>query len=228
MNIFSDQIFSGCGLALQFIALCGCTGDPSINGASLKYTSHEKVAQATGILATVLECPLLSGAWQSDLAVISSSCVAQSVHWQISTFRFRQRKNTSGSLAIHKLGNKIPKILRTLPESCRSVFTWSGFFLTLSLPSSKSTFSQPFKEKFISKIVRIGSMIIFHLSKQWKATFFILCDVIFLVKLQGKFESITLESKRVKARDLNSQVQKVCSPNLLKRNVWVRWWELVL
>ena len=31
-------------------------------------------------------------------------------------------------------------------------------------------------------------MIIFHLSKVWKAKFFILCDVIFLVRLQEKFE----------------------------------------
>ena len=41
--------------------------------------------------------------------------------------------------------------------------------LTLSLPSSKSTFC--------------------HLSKLWKAKFFIPCDVIFLVRLQEKFES---------------------------------------
>ena len=60
--------------------------------------------------------------------------------------------------------------------------------LTLPLPSSKSTFSQPFKDKCISKVVGIGSIIIFHLSKLWKDKFFILCDVIFLVKLQGKFE----------------------------------------
>ena len=38
-------------------------------------------------------------------------------------------------------------------------------------------------------IVRIGSIIIFHLSKLWKAKFFILCDVIFLVRLQRKFEN---------------------------------------
>ena len=31
------------------------------------------------------------------------------------------------------------------------------------------------------------SIIIFHQSKVWKATFFMLCDVIFLVRLQGKF-----------------------------------------
>ena len=38
-------------------------------------------------------------------------------------------------------------------------------FLTLQLPSSRSTFSQPFREKCISEVVRIGSIIIFHLSK---------------------------------------------------------------
>ena len=45
--------------------------------------------------------------------------------------------------------------------------------LTLSLPSSKSTFSQPFKEKCGSKVVSIvGSIIIFYLSKLWKANEF--------------------------------------------------------
>ena len=38
-------------------------------------------------------------------------------------------------------------------------------FLTVSLPRSKSTFSQPFKEKCINEVVRIGSIIIFHPSK---------------------------------------------------------------
>ena len=36
--------------------------------------------------------------------------------------------------------------------------------------------------------MRIGSIIIFHLSKLWKAKFFILCDVIFLVRLQETFD----------------------------------------
>ena len=40
----------------------------------------------------------------------------------------------------------------------------------------------------MGEVVRIGSIIIFHLSKLLKAKFFILCDVIFLVRLQGKFE----------------------------------------
>ena len=36
-------------------------------------------------------------------------------------------------------------------------------------------------------VVRNGSIIIFHLSKLWKAKFFILWDVIFLVRAQEKF-----------------------------------------
>ena len=36
--------------------------------------------------------------------------------------------------------------------------------------------------------VRIGSTIICHLSNLWEAKFFMLCDVIFLVRLQGKSE----------------------------------------
>ena len=36
----------------------------------------------------------------------------------------------------------------------------------------------------MGEVVRISSIIIFYLSKLWKAKFFILCDVIFLVKLE--------------------------------------------
>ena len=36
--------------------------------------------------------------------------------------------------------------------------------------------------------MRTGSIIIFHLSKLWKAKFSILCDVIFLVRMQEKFD----------------------------------------
>ena len=36
--------------------------------------------------------------------------------------------------------------------------------------------------------MRIAIIIIFHLGKLWKAKFFILCDIIFPVRLQGKFE----------------------------------------
>ena len=39
----------------------------------------------------------------------------------------------------------------------------------------------------MSDVARICSIITFHLSKLWKARFSILCDVIFLVRLQGEF-----------------------------------------
>ena len=52
----------------------------------------------------------------------------------------------------------------------------------------KRTLSQLHMEKCISEEVRIGSIITFHLSKLWKAKFFILCDVIFLVRMQEKCE----------------------------------------
>ena len=38
-------------------------------------------------------------------------------------------------------------------------------------------------------VARIGSVIVFHLSKlQWKAKFSVMCDVVFLVRLQEKFD----------------------------------------
>ena len=41
----------------------------------------------------------------------------------------------------------------------------------------------------MSEVVRVIMLIIFHLSKRlWKAKSFILCDVIFLARLQRKFE----------------------------------------
>ena len=45
--------------------------------------------------------------------------------------------------------------------------------------------------------MRIGSIIMFHPRKWWKAKFFILCDVIFVVGLWEKFE-INIGSGRVK------------------------------
>ena len=61
--------------------------------------------------------------------------------------------------------------------------------LTLSLPSSKSTFSQPYKEMYFKWVSENWySIIMFRVSKLWKARFSILCDVIFLVRLQEKFE----------------------------------------
>ena len=45
-----------------------------------------------------------------------------------------------------------------------------------------------FKEKYISDVVRIDSIIIYHLSKLWNAKFSIMCGVIVLVRVQEKFE----------------------------------------
>ena len=67
---------------------------------------------------------------------------------------------------------------------CGLCYEW-----TLSLPSSKSTFSQPFqREIYISDVVRIDSIIIYPLSKLWNAKFSIMCGVIVLVRVQEKFE----------------------------------------
>ena len=62
----------------------------------------------------------------------------------------------------------------------------------------RKPFFLPFNKKCISDVERIDSIIIFHPSKWWKAKFVVLCDVIFLVRLQEKFEIylITLWSKR--------------------------------
>ena len=50
--------------------------------------------------------------------------------------------------------------------------------LTLSLPSSKvHSPSLPKRKCILSEVARIGSIIVYHLSKLWEAMFFILCDV---------------------------------------------------
>ena len=40
----------------------------------------------------------------------------------------------------------------------------------------------------VGEVATIGGTVIFHLSKLWKGTFSILCNVIFLVRLQGNFD----------------------------------------
>ena len=75
----------------------------------------------------------------------------------------------------------------------RDVFGWISAsapqdYLTLSLQSSKSIFSERLKKICINEVVKIGG-ITNHLSKLWKAKFFILCNAIFLMRLQGKFET---------------------------------------
>ena len=45
----------------------------------------------------------------------------------------------------------------------------SGTILSLSLLSWRSAFSRPFKDRCMSEVARIGSLIIFHLSKAMKS-----------------------------------------------------------
>ena len=69
---------------------------------------------------------------------------------------------------------------------------------SLSLPSSKSTFSQPFNRKCISEVERIGSIIIFHLNKLWKAKFSTLCVMLYFLRgCRGNLELTTLGTERV-------------------------------
>ena len=48
--------------------------------------------------------------------------------------------------------------------------------------------------------MRIGGIIIFHLGKLWQGKFFILCGVIFLVRLQEKFEVDQIEVLETSSR----------------------------
>ena len=61
-------------------------------------------------------------------------------------------------------------------------------------PSSKSTFSQTFSEECMREVMRLGNIMIFRLSKLRIAKFLV-CDVIFLVRLQVNLKSITLWSE---------------------------------
>ena len=65
---------------------------------------------------------------------------------------------------------------------------WNIFTFHPFTPKFKKYILQTFKEKCMSEVVRIGSVILFHLGKLWKTKFSTLCDVTFLVRLQGKFE----------------------------------------
>ena len=98
----------------------------------------------------------------------------------------------------------LPVLTRTLHEAytdCTTLRTQSLTELSIRTPCTYSgsnpftpklkKYTPPFKLlkwKCLSDVVRIGSVIISHLGELWKAKFLILCDVIFLVRLQGKFE----------------------------------------
>ena len=79
---------------------------------------------------------------------------------------------SDGKLLLYQFS--LPHLYISLKKVCENVLFELG--------------TETVKKKCIGEVVRIGSIIIFHLSKLWKAKFFILCDAIFLVRLQGKFD----------------------------------------
>ena len=70
--------------------------------------------------------------------------------------------------------------------------------------------------------MRISYLIIFHLSKLWKATFFMLCDVMFLVRLQGKFDIDHLGSERVKLVDWLNRLNFPNKRYAQENKAWIR------
>ena len=76
----------------------------------------------------------------------------------------RSSKNSCSRLITTPLASQLPSARCDVDAT----------LLTLSLRSSKSTLYQTFRERCITDLVRICSIIIFHLSKLWKAKFFIL------------------------------------------------------
>ena len=63
-----------------------------------------------------------------------------------------------------------------------------GFFLPFHSQRILEVFSQPFKEECMSDVVRIISIIIFSSHEAIKNQVLHTCDIIFLLRLQGKFD----------------------------------------
>ena len=95
-------------------------------------------------------------------------------------------RRRSGQM-VHRTGAAPGKTRRfTLIRAACSVFClWCS---TSVFRAQKVHSPNLLKRKCTSKVVRICSIITFYLSKLWKAKFSLLCDVIFLVGLEGKFD----------------------------------------
>ena len=76
------------------------------------------------------------------------------------------------------------KMLTSRPRRVRNTFLIGDF----GNVKNYKNYPCRINSQCVSDVVRIGSLIIFHLSKLSKAKFFILCDAIFLVRLRGKCE----------------------------------------
>ena len=116
--------------------------------------------------------------WQYDRDVMGQSLLRTFLNSKIMLWFFLLEEHTGGGWR----RREAPRILYNNPGALR-LWCCAGLhqkvpkltLIYLSLPSSKSC-----------EEVRIGSMIIFHLSKPRRAKFFILCGVIFMVVLQRR------------------------------------------
>ena len=93
---------------------------------------------------------------------------------------------------------------------------WISFcwFFNLSLPTSKVHSPNLPEEKCMSEVVRIGSIIIFHLRKPWKDKFFIMCDVILILVIV--INPFTPKSDQF-------QISPAASPDISHHTVWRTW-----
>ena len=110
--------------------------------------------------------------WQNNHISSEEAMKSQVLHTMWLHFCWVSR----GNLKLILIDSQSPEWrVRAVPRHRPTGLTWHD--LTLSLPSSKSTFFQSFQEKCISDAVRIGRIIIFdfHMSKLWKAKFSTLC-----------------------------------------------------
>ena len=73
-------------------------------------------------------------------------------------------------------------------RSALQTWTDGDHYKTINPLSPKCTFFQRFKEKCMNEVMRIESIITSHLSTLWKARFSILRDIIFLLRMQEKFD----------------------------------------
>ena len=100
-------------------------------------------------------------------------------------------------------------------------FCETGLYTSLSLPSSKRIFSQPFKDQCISAVVRIGSIIIFHLSMKGQ----VLHTVWYHISGEAAGEILnTLGTERVKNISLQHFLQQSC---ILADQSWLCFQESV-
>ena len=137
----------------------------------------------------------------------------------------RQRFDGSIQMTCLNVGNAKGYSILPQKRSVRITLLSQDVALTLSLPSSKSTFSQPFEGKCIGDERRIGCIIISHPSNVWNAKFFILFNVISRWGCRRNLKLITLGSERVKVSGHKTYV--FCHFTSSLAPLWSLWEDLL-